>query len=459
MITLVVPTSIADQLRDLVKLDVETGAILLVQAVEQNQNLRLLAQELIPVPEEHYARRESQELLIASEGYVPALGRAEEFGAVPVWLHTHPGSGSSPRASQRDDVVDDQLADLFRLRADNKYYGAVIVASDDGSLTFTGHLATQAERIEVDRMWEVGPRLSLVRSAQSLERRSFPDLFDRNIRAFGGDIQLVLGDLRVAVVGCGGTGSAVAEQLVRLGVRHLTLIDPDDLSASNLTRVYGSTRHDVDRPKVDVLGDHLSELADDVVVETVKSKITVESTARLLAGVDIAFGCTDDNAGRLVLSRAATYLLLPVIDCGVLLSSTERGQLTGIDGRVTLLYPGAACLVCRNRVDLARAGAEMLAPEERTRRIDEGYAPAMPGVEPAVVAYTTLVAAYAVGELLERLTRYGPDPAPSELLIRVHDREVSTNIEGPRSGHYCHASSGKVGLGETEPFLEQTWAA
>jgi len=50
-------------------------------------------------------------------------------------------------------------------------------------------------------------------------------LFDRSVRAFGADIQAALGDLRIAVIGAGGTGSAVAEQLVRLGVRHLTLID------------------------------------------------------------------------------------------------------------------------------------------------------------------------------------------------------------------------------------------
>jgi hypothetical protein len=51
-------------------------------------------------------------------------------------------------------------------------------------------------------------------------------------------------------------------------------------------------------------------------------------------------GCTDDNAGRLVLSRMATYFLAPLIDCGVLLTSDETGQLTGIHGRVTMALPG-----------------------------------------------------------------------------------------------------------------------
>jgi len=176
-----------------------------------------------------------------------------------------------------------------------------------------------------------------------------------------------------------------------------------------------------------------------------------------LSSCDVVFGCTDDNAGRLVLSRVATYLLAPVIDSGILLSSSEDGRLVGIDGRVTTLVAGQACLLCRGRVDVRRAATELLAPDERRRREDEGYAPALAGVEPAVVTFTTAVAATAVSELLERLTGYGPDPRPSEVLLRCHDRQISTNIATPSAGHYCHADSGKLGLGVTSPFLEQTW--
>ena len=73
-----------------------------------------------------------------------------------------------------------------------------------------------------------------------------------------------------------------------------------------------------------------------------------------------------------------------------------------------MLAPGAGCLVCRNRIDLRRAAAEMLAPEEHRRLADEGYAPALAETDPAVVAFTTQVAAAAVSELLERLIHYGP---------------------------------------------------
>lgn len=457
--TLVLPDSIALRLRAATALEVETAAVLLARVVpDAGGGLRLLATQLLEVPEGGYERREAQSLQISSTGYVPALQLASEAGAVPIWLHTHPGEGSSPRPSRRDRLVDEQISDLFRLRAGSNYYGAVVLARTGDQLRFAGHIEDDSGRRDIDRLVSVGSRITVAWN-DFADAPALDGLHDRNIRAFGGEVQRMLHDLRIGVVGCGGTGSAIAEQLVRLGVRNLMLIDPDSLADTNLTRVYGSYPADVGRAKVDVLGDHLQMIAPSLVVTRLKSMVTEEATARRLASSDLIFGCTDDNAGRLVLSRIATYQLAPVIDCGVILTADSSGYLDGVFGRVTVLYPGAACLVCRNRVDLARAASELMTPTERVRRVDEGYAPALPGAEPAVIAFTSLVASTAVSELLERLTGYGNPDVPSEVLLRVHDREVSTNSHEPHPQHYCHPDAGKFGLGLTDPFLEQTWLA
>jgi molybdopterin/thiamine biosynthesis adenylyltransferase len=398
-------------------------------------------------------------MLIASEGYVAALGAAEVDHAVPIWFHTHPFEDGVPLPSSHDRQVDDEIADLFQLRSGSGFYGTLIVSPRQEGFAFSGELTPEnGVKTDIDRVWLVGERWRLIANfASDVSRPSA--MFDRNVRAFGAEIQTVVGDLRVAIVGAGGTGSAVAEQLVRLGVRHLLLIDNDELSDSNVTRVYGSTPQDVGRPKVDVLRDHLCRIAPDLCCATIRGMITVQSVAKSLCGSDLVFGCTDDNAGRLVLSRLSTYFLLPVIDLGVLISSDAEGNLQGIDGRITTLTPGAGCLVCRNRVDLARAAAEMQTPEERRRLADEGYAPALGAVEPAVVAFTSAVAAAAVNELLDRLIGYGPPDRPTEVLLRLHEREVSTNRAAPREAHYCHPSQGKWGAGAGEPFLDQLWGA
>ncbi len=458
--TLVLPQPIADELEVASRASLETAGVLLASVVKvDGESLRLLGRRIIWVKDSAYLKRETDGLSIASEGYVQSLRTAEELGAVALWTHTHPGGHAQPLQSQHDRVVDGQIEELFRIRSGSEYYGVLIVSPRPDGFTFSGYIRHElGQKTRIGRLWAVGDRLRLTESFDTAVLPPQP-VFDRNVRAFGGAVQRMLGEMHVAVVGCGGTGSVVAEQLVRLGVRRMTLVDPETLSGSNLTRVYGSTPADVGRPKAEVLADHLRRIAPDGRYEPIQSMVTVEATARCLFPSDVIFGCTDDNAGRLVLSRAATYLIVPVIDCGVVLSNDPDGRLTGIDGRVTVLTPGQACLVCRGRIDMARAAAEMMTPRERNRLEHEGYAPALGRIEPAVVAFTTSVGACAVGELLERLVGYGPTPRPSEVLLRCHEREVSTNVSLPRDGHYCHPESGKTGAGITNPFLEQTWPA
>lgn len=456
--TLVLPQSVLRQLTDVVGHPLETAGVLLATVViVDGENTRLLAREYCPVAESAYARREVDGLTIDSAGYVPALARAEELGAMAIWVHTHPGIGSSPQPSHHDVVVDAQLAETFRLRTGSDFYGALILSPKENSFCFTGHLDSEGRDAQrIDRIWTVGDRFGLISNVADQGGESL-EMFDRNIRAFGSAVQNTLSSLTVGIVGCGGTGSAVAEQLVRLGVRKFVLVDPDTLSQSNLTRVIGSVATDVGRRKVDVTADHVQAVAPDSQCVRIASMLTLNHAARGLLGCDIVFGCSDDNAGRLILSRLPTYLLTPVIDCGVLLSSDAASQLTGIHGRVTTVVPGQACLLCRDRIDVARAAAELMTPEERRRLENEGYAPALGRIEPAVVTFTSLVAATAVSELLERLIGYGPEPRPTEVLLRCHDREISTNIATPRSRHYCNPDTGVLGRGVTEPFLDMAW--
>lgn len=454
--TLVLPEPIALALHEAARARVESAGVLIATPMRTPDGaLRVLGRDFVWVDEAAYALRERDALSIRSEGYVLALAKAESAGAIAIWTHTHPAA--APLPSLADRAVDREIAELFRARTGSGTYGALIVSPDGPGLSFTGFIEVEQGELRVfDQLWSVGERLRLTPHFGA-ERKGASEQFDRNVRAFGGAVQATLSNLHVGVVGCGGTGSAVVEQLARLGVRRFTLVDPDILSLSNVTRVYGSTPADVGRAKVEILADHVSAIAPDADCARIQATLMMQAAARAMTNCDILFGCTDDNAGRLVLSRLASYALTPVIDCGVLLSSGEGGTLQGIDARVTYLGPGQACLVCRGRIDVARAAAELMTPEERVRLADEGYAPALAGVEPAVVAFTTAVAAAAVADFLDRLTGYGPAPLPSETLLRLHDREISTNRAAPREGHYCHPGAGKWGKGAVEPFLDQAW--
>src|SRR5579864_4965555 len=340
IVSVVIPDVMVEEIESIARASTETAGVMLVGVAEApNGDVRLLGRCMRWVEEDAYSRREWNGLGIRPEGYVRALAEAETRGATCLWIHTHPGRDASPRPSGHDRIVDQQIADLFRLRAGSSYYGALIFSPREHGIAFTGHIQKEGrERDRIERLWQVGDRWRLVQAFDS-PCPQLSAIFDRNVRAFGAAIQQTLGDLTIGIVGCGGTGSAVAEQLVRLGVRHLILVDPDQISETNVTRVYGSMASDVGNPKVQVLEQHLKRIAPALRCEMIQSMVTLRTTARRLAGCDVIFGCTDDNAGRLVLSRMATYLLVPVIDCGVLLSTTPAGKLDGIHGRVTLMYP------------------------------------------------------------------------------------------------------------------------
>ena len=440
---------------------VESAAVLIAKlAIGTDGSRRLIEVELLDVDESAYIARDARGLGVSSDGYVHALKEARRTGSIALWIHTHPGEGSRVDFSNKDLAVNESLRGLFAERTESGIYGAMVFGQNAGQLTFTGVLEeVEAQRSDpIERIWVAGPRLKLLRSADSSLAPLSP-IHDRHVRAFGEAIPAMMGDLEIAIVGAGGVGSAVAEQLVRLGVRKLKLIDHDDLSSSNVTRVYGSTPSDVSRPKVDILRQHLMTIAPDANVVAIEGSLNRLDVARELVGADLVFGCTDDNAGRSRLSRFAYMYRTPVIDSGVLIDSDGAGNVRGIFGRVTILHPGAACLVCRDRIDLELAKAEERAEGDQLELQKEGYAPALATKDPAVIAYTTLVAATAVGELLERLVGYGDGVPPSEILLRIHDRRISMNDLKPTRNHYCDGNSARARYGDTEPFLGLNWAS
>jgi proteasome lid subunit RPN8/RPN11 len=450
-LTLVVRSDHFARLQDLAAAEVEQAAVLLVGRSADAG--RLLLRDIVPVRQQHLRRQTATELTVTSDGYMQALARAEQLGAAALWLHTHPAG--KPRPSRRDRLVDRQLAPVFVDRSDQPVYGSLQLASSAEGLLFAGRLLEAGRWRPISRLWVVGDRLRLITATDAPHRGDAGDVFDRQVLAFGPAFQRLIGQLTVSVVGVGGTGSAVAEQLARLGVGRLQLIDDDHVSASNLTRIHEATRADVGRAKVEAVARRLGQLGTGTRVTAVVGRITSEAIARELLGSDVVFGCTDDQGGRAVLSRLAYWYLTPVIDMGFLIDA-ERQAVRDLTGRVTTMLPGSACLFCRGRIDAHTIRLEAMTPAERERRVAEGYAPAIGAPAPAVVAFTTLVAALSVSELIERLIGYD-QPPPDELLALVSDRRISRSTTAPDSSHFCGRPD-VWGRGDEAILMGRTWS-
>jgi hypothetical protein len=451
--TLAVAQQVWQELCGALEEEAETAAVLLAGVADVEDRPAFLVNQVMWVPQSEYLERGPSGLRISSQGWVPALKRAADARLHPIFFHTHPGERPSP--STYDHRVDEALQGPFRIRTDMDLYASLILGGVADAPSFTGRVLNETGlEMPISRIRIVGTRLEILpafddETAYEADRL----IHDRQIRAFGGAGQRKLADLKIGLVGAGGTGSAVAEQLTRLGVRELVVIDDDRITPTNVSRVYGSTTRDEGVAKVEVARNNAARIGLGTHVEVVEGRVHSRRALEALRGCDVVFGCTDDHLGRFNLSRFAFYYLVPIIDVGVVIDASENG-IRSITGRITYVAPGEACLLCRGVVDTNRVREESYEPDERERLAGEGYAQGLGEPDPSVIAYTTMVGSWGVADLLERLFGFGSADVRGELLLRIADRKMTSRTALPDPEHIC-GQPRRWGLGDQAEFLGQ----
>ena len=335
-----------------------------------------------------------------------------------------------------------------------------VVLTADGQLAGRIWLLPKAKAHAPLRMIrEIGPRFHLHYPGRG--RGLLVPAFDRQALALGKALNDDLQRLRVSVVGCGGTGSAVAMLLARLGVGQIALIDNDIVDRTNLNRLHSAHQADADamRPKVDVLANSISEMGIGVRVVPYESWVGDPQCRDVLRSSDIIFGCTDDHDGRLFLNRLAYYYLVPVIDIGLAIEVDEGDPPTvkAFDGRVTVLTPPDACLIRRGVAIPEIAAGEALRrddPEEYEQRKAEGYVAGEGDPAPAVVTFTTELACMGANELIHRLQGFrGVNGSAANRVRKFHLNEDRRPGHRPRPGCPVCNSDAIWGKGDVEPFI------
>jgi molybdopterin/thiamine biosynthesis adenylyltransferase/proteasome lid subunit RPN8/RPN11 len=428
---------------------VEGAAYLLCGVGSMVDEIRLLSREVIPVRPQHYAARTANRLSIDSDSYASVAKQAMTRNEAIVFVHSHPEEVVD--FSLQDDREEPKVMAFFQSRIPEIPHGSMVFSTRDNfrARIWSGYGWHTVERIRI-----IGRRFRFVDSVEG--REPIADFYDRNVSAFGFEIQRLLRTLHVGVVGAGGTGSAVVEQLARLGAGKISIFDGENLEASNVTRVHGSGLAQIGIGKAALQQMHVTAIGLKSNATAWQSHINDEITAKRLRECDVVFGCTDMQGPRATLVRLALWYLIPVFDMATKVQARD-GIIRTICGCVTTLFPSEACLFCRGRIDPAIIRAESLPEEQRDREIEEGYITGLETDEPAVVMFTTSVAAQAVIELLHRLTGFmGEDRVSSEILMLFNDSRVRTNRQTPLPDCICQRRN-NWGLGDTRDFLGKIW--
>lgn len=135
---------------------------------------------------------------------------------------------------------------------------------------------------------------------------------------------------KVCVIGCGGLGGYVIEMLARLGIGHLTVVDGDVFSVSNLNRQLLSQESNMGLSKALVAVERVRSINSEVQVIPVTEYMDETNADRILAGHDVIVDALDAIKPRFIAQARASSLGIPMV----------HGAIAGWHGQVTTIYPG-----------------------------------------------------------------------------------------------------------------------
>ena len=218
----------------------ESCAILFGRAIFKNDRLaRIVVREIQRVGESDYLDRTDISAQLKPEVIAAAAQRARKSGESIIFAHSHPFPLNEFSAT--DNAGEKALRDFLTNRIPGVIHAALLVTPE----------------VTIARVLGSGDPLQVIGVGANIqwcgktEASEFSQKYDRQVRAFGEQGQEQLRKITVGIVGLGGTGSIVIEQLAHLGVQKFLLIDSDVVERTNLNRLVGVSESDVKRPKVE----------------------------------------------------------------------------------------------------------------------------------------------------------------------------------------------------------------
>lgn len=431
------------------KLALDLAAVETLQRVAAERNLetcavgfvsqagsagRFVVREFAEVPPHAYIDRTALSVALSPAYCVELANRARTAGMGIALAHTHPGELALEGFSAVDDRGEIPLAEYFGSRVSKGHHFALVVTAK----------AVHARRL--------GQRELVAVAAVGADRRTFESLgtlnepsqrHDRQVRAFGLAGQAVLQDIIVAIVGLGGTGSVVAQQLAHLGVRRFLLVDPDAVEETNLNRLVGSTPSDVGVEKVRLAALRIQAINPHAECVPIAGDVADSAVANELLNADFIFGCTDSMASRAVINQLAYQYLIPCVDMGVAIH-VEEGVVKSVSGRAQMLSSGLPCLVCTDLLDAQQVRREMMTPEQRRR---DPYIVGADVTQPAVVSLNSAVASIAVSTFLSAVASF-----PQKARMVVYDAvrgSMRPTVMTPRPHCIVCSTDGALARGDT----------
>lgn len=282
-------------------------------------------------------------------------------------------------------------------------------------------------------------------------------MHERTAQAFGAGTVEFLSNLTIGIVGVSGTGSVVAEQLYRLGVKRLVLVDDDYVEERNLGRILNSTVFDAQNyiNKTEMLKQAYDRIGMGTEVIAVPTVVATADAIRKLSQCDLVFGCLDSADGRMYTNRLCTFYTIPYIDMGVKLKA-DNGVISEISGAVRYIVPGEASLYSIGVYTCEQVESEALRrddPVAYRERLKEKYIEGAQEGSPAVICVNMQIASLAVLEFLNRIHEYRDTPNADVEVLNINLLEPAFPQPEAPSGQDTTLRK-YLGKGDCAPLLD-----
>lgn len=399
----------------------EQAAIIIGGKLENDQYRAIIVNEVIPVPAEYLLHQSYGAVEPDPEFLLPILNRCTQFNLSFAQSHSHPWDNEKVSFSQVDIRGEVKTFAFINERCPNILQASLVF----GQKSVDGHFYCPEfeETIPLTSVRIVDSPMELITPTTIQNRQSWIDSLDyydypspqkeidwqrlsRQVLAFGEVAQKRLSSLKVAIIGLGGLGCHVAQQLAYLGT-NLLLVDDQKLERSNLNREVGASISDIGQNKVEVAERMVKLINPGTKTTAITAKIE-DVPPSIITSADIIVGCLDRQFPRLILNRYAVQYYIPYIDLGVGFEKAENG-IFEVGGQVKLVMPDGPCLFCHGSIDREILATELLKPEERHDMQRAGYGLGDEVPQPAVISIGGTIASLAVTEILSLITGFKPN--------------------------------------------------
>ena len=420
----------------------EASAIVLASCSHIKENIIFLVKDITLIPHAECTRT-VHHITWPGDYLEKAIEKGEDNNLSIFLIHSHPLG--LEEFSEIDNESDDKVIPCL-YQGYPQLHGSIIMTPQGN---FCGRYYDKNFKPQyISKFLIVGDDIELYSQSSNYDCLPFSAQMTEKLKGF-----------KIGVIGASGTGSIVIENLARLGVGHLVIVDDDVIEHKNLNRIINSTIESADRKmlKVSVLADAIHQYAAHTSVTPIPSKVEKIDTVLELASCDIVFSCVDTLLARMYADLIGEYFLLPIFDIGVAIpTKTIDGRKTIAEACIRLDYvqPHGNSLKDRNVYTSDMLQAEYLknaSPDSYEKQLREGYLKGVIEEAPSVITLNMLAASLCVNEFLAR----------TFAIRQEHNRSYARTIlclganemDFYKEDHFKTSARKHLGSGITNPLL------